>query len=95
MNLTRRQFVVATAASPVLLLLHPQKHPCHYGDGERQCRYLDVHSYSPRRYSCRKLCPDQRPKIDNEIALYLASLASTQGLPLGDNCPGVAPEILF
>lgn len=71
------------------------KDVCCLSCGHLQCKYLDeeVDANYKVVYLCRKKSPDKKI-IDDEVSVYLADCKwngddpDSQGVPLGDNCPG-------
>jgi len=65
---------------------------CLYGNGGRQCRYLDDDELDSTNFHCLKL--SNKDKIDKNIKTWIKTEKDkgkdplAQGHPLGDNCDG-------
>ncbi|RDJ35272.1 MAG: hypothetical protein DWQ19_10685 [Crenarchaeota archaeon] len=67
---------------------------CMNGCGSDECRYLDSDDYDYGKFYCVKHRINQKQKIDQIVAEFIADCASKgidpadQGDPIGDNCSG-------
>lgn len=90
----------AIEKKPTLWLPETHRKVCCVGQGKKQCRYLGFDD-DGKNCHCLKLYPVYRKKIDEQVTLFEQNspfahfVHDTHNLPLGDNCKGIHPTVVF